>query len=279
MGVRKNQARMTAQERARFVDAVLQLKASGMWDHHIHRHRTAMLSRNPDPAHLGPAFPPWHRECLRRLELELEAIDPRISIPYWDWTRTRSTTATLWRQNFMGGNGRRSDQRVMSGSFAYSTGQWRLTVNDTANTPPYLRRAFGIAARTLPTAQQVNAALATARYDSSPWNANSRPRFSFRNGLERIHNQVHLWVGGTMLGATSPNDPIFWLHHCNVDRLWARWQRIYGTNRYSPLTGGPRGHNRNDAMWPWDREADPPTPAKVLNHAALGYTYDDEANW
>lgn len=28
-----------------------------------------------------------------------------------------------------------------------------------------------------------------------------------------------------MLPGTSPNDPVFFLHHCNVDRLWWQWQQ------------------------------------------------------
>ena len=27
-----------------------------------------------------------------------------------------------------------------------------------------------------------------------------------------------------MVDMTSPNDPVFWLHHCNIDRLWAEWR-------------------------------------------------------
>jgi hypothetical protein len=31
-----------------------------------------------------------------------------------------------------------------------------------------------------------------------------------------------------MAGDFSPNDPLFWLHHANVDRLWAIWQTMPG---------------------------------------------------
>ena len=42
-----------------------------------------------------------------------------------------------------------------------------------------------------------------------------------------MHNLVHRWVGGSMGPGTSPNDPVFFLHHCNVDRIWvslAHWE-------------------------------------------------------
>jgi hypothetical protein len=28
-----------------------------------------------------------------------------------------------------------------------------------------------------------------------------------------------------MLPMTSPDDPVFSLHHCNIDRIWAQWRR------------------------------------------------------
>jgi hypothetical protein len=50
----------------------------------------------------------------------------------------------------------------------------------------------------------------------------------FQLRLEGIHGEVHVAVGGEsgeMSTARSPDDPIFWLHHANVDRIWARWQQ------------------------------------------------------
>jgi hypothetical protein len=40
------------------------------------------------------------------------------------------------------------------------------------------------------------------------------------------HDLVHDGIGGLMGDPnTAANDPIFWLHHCNIDRLWNRWLR------------------------------------------------------
>ena len=39
-----------------------------------------------------------------------------------------------------------------------------------------------------------------------------------------MHNIVHRFIGGDMGTAASPNDPVFFLHHCNIDRIWANWQ-------------------------------------------------------
>lgn len=37
------------------------------------------------------------------------------------------------------------------------------------------------------------------------------------------HNPVHDIIGGWMTTMESPVDPIFWLHHANIDRLWVAW--------------------------------------------------------
>jgi hypothetical protein len=58
-----------------------------------------------------------------------------------------------------------------------------------------------------------------------------RPTFeAFQFRLENLHNEVHRAVGGDsgigqMSTSSSPADPIFWLHHANVDRSWAGWEK------------------------------------------------------
>lgn len=47
----------------------------------------------------------------------------------------------------------------------------------------------------------------------------------FQKKLEVIHNSTHRYVGGQMQSAASPTDPLFWLHHANIDRLWSNWQK------------------------------------------------------
>lgn len=40
------------------------------------------------------------------------------------------------------------------------------------------------------------------------------------------HNAIHRAVSGVMATYDSPMDPIFWLHHCNIDRLWEVWRNL-----------------------------------------------------
>ena len=50
-----------------------------------------------------------------------------------------------------------------------------------------------------------------------------------------LHGNVHVLVGtGTNMGSVpyAANDPVFWAHHCNIDRLWASWNK--DPNRVNP---------------------------------------------
>lgn len=268
---RKNQATLTASERARFVAAVLALKADGSWDRFVAVHGAAHMA-----AHRGPAFFPWHREYLRRLELELRRIDSSVTLPYWDWSVDNSPTSSIWNPDFMGGDGRPGDLRVMSGPFAFDAGQWRLVHGGVE----YLQRQFGRGAPTLPTPGDLATTLATVPYDVAGWNTSSPS--GFRNRAEgwiagpQMHNRVHVWVGGSMLPLTSPNDPVFFLHHCFVDKLWASWQKQHPGEGYLPVSGAAAGHNLHNAMQPWADMGEIARPSTVLDHHALGYAYDDE---
>src|SRR5262245_16147906 len=47
----------------------------------------------------------------------------------------------------------------------------------------------------------------------------------FQTAIEgAVHADVHNAVGGDMATASSPTDPLFWLHHANLDRIWSKWQ-------------------------------------------------------
>lgn len=89
------------------------------------------------------------------------------------------------------------------------------------------------------------------------------PFTPFQSNLESLHNNVHNAVGGDMGTARSPNDPLFFLHHANIDRLWAQWET-------SPRASDPP--NANDGLQP----TGPIISGKVgdeLSIDALGYSY------
>jgi tyrosinase len=80
--------------------------------------------------------------------------------------------------------------------------------------------------RQLPNTTAVNDAATAAGFDTPPYDHNST---GFRRNLEvNLHNDVHVWIGGDrgdMGPSSSPNDPVFFLHHCNVDRIWEAWMQ------------------------------------------------------
>ena len=89
-------------------------------------------------------------------------------------------------------------------------------------------------------------ALSLAPFASGVWNFQQGTRNAFEPQLEYApHNQLHNLIGGEMANMTSPRDPIFYLHHANIDRLWHAWalpdgKGIPGTsNPYNASTSNP----------------------------------------
>jgi tyrosinase len=77
-----------------------------------------------------------------------------------------------------------------------------------------------------------------------------------------------------MLPMTSPNDPVFFMHHCMVDKLWYEWQLRFPNQGYLPVNGGPFGQNLNDPMDSTPSAPIGPRPIDVLDSAVLGIAYD-----
>lgn len=97
---------------------------------------------------------------------------------------------------------------------------------------------------------------------------------NYTNKLEtQPHNVAHMLVGGTtghMGDGMSPLDPIFWLHHCNVDRLGAAWQAAGNT---IPALGRDYGGQFTDA----DGQTISGSLAnsdRVIDIGNLGYVYE-----
>ncbi|MGW2552883.1 tyrosinase MelC2 [Streptomyces sp. NPDC001635] len=274
MTVRKNQADLTSDEKRRLVAALVELKRSGRYDEFVTTHNAFIIGdtdAGERTGHRSPSFLPWHRRFLVEFEQALQYIDPSVALPYWDWSSDRSPRSSLWAPDFLGGTGRSLDGRVMDGPFAASTGDWPITVRVDGRT--YLRRALGSSGHDLPTRAEVESVLAMSTYDMAPWNSASD---GFRNHLEgwrgvNLHNRVHVWVGGQMATGVSPNDPVFWLHHAYVDRLWADWQRRHPGSGYRPVRGTPDVVDLDEPMKPWNDVH----PADMLDHTDY-YTFDTD---
>ena len=86
------------------------------------------------------------------------------------------------------------------------------------------------------------------------------------------HNPVHGFVGGDMAGFQSPLDALFWIDHCNVDRLWEVWLRLGRSNPPEASWSGT-SFDFPDPDSPDGRRT--LTIEDVATTAAAGYSYDD----
>jgi tyrosinase len=104
------------------------------------------------------------------------------------------------------------------------------------------------------------------------------------------HNLVHVYVGGNAPDGqtyglmSDPGiaglDPIFYLHHANIDRMWAVWnETLSHTNPTDPnWLNGPAAIGERQFVMPWPNgPAWVYTPQQMNSLAQLDYTYDDLA--
>ena len=272
MAIRKDANTLTTTERAEFVAAVKAVKAEGLYDQFVLRHANAIMSA----IHQAPAFLPWHRRFLYDLEVELQRVsgNPNLGIPYWNWP-SGGAGASMWNDDLLGGDG---DAGGVVRTGPFRAGEWTV-VNSSGQPAGPLMRGFGQSGLpTLSTQPEIDQVKAVTPYDVFPWNTSSNP--SFRNQVEgwmgpNLHNRGHVWVGGSMLPMTSPNDPVFFMHHCMVDKIWHEWQVRFPNQGYLPDGNGPFGQNLTNPMDSTPSGQVGPRPIDVLDSAALGIVYDD----
>ncbi|CAB3407380.1 unnamed protein product [Caenorhabditis bovis] len=215
--IRKEYRMLSDDERRRLHAAFRTIKENGEYDRLARVHAQYADS---GAAHSGPAFLPWHREFIKRMEFMLRQVDPTIHLPYWDSTLDEnlpdSKDSLMWTNEFMGeiqaGN-------LNSGPFR----SWKTIENRAA-----IRRAVGAEAK-LYTEDELNFTLNTddiaqvLAFTAPQRGCPFRPNF---NVAEYTHGNVHLYVGGDMHETiTSANDPIFWLHHAFVDYQWEAFRQ------------------------------------------------------
>ena len=249
-------------------------------------------SAGRNAAHRGSIFLPWHRVMLMLFESNLQRVlsDDTFGLPYWDWAKDGDKTpakqkqSKVWATNCMGGAG----SPVTAGPFRFKSSDptsFRVRIEADAfgqlrSVDRGLQRSFATSgATTLPTSAHVSDALQLTPYDEAQWDADSdgfRNRvegWSGPNGEPWLHNRVHVWVGGDMLPGTSPNDPVFFLNHCNEDRIWESWMKKNG-RVYRPTMTAPAdllGQRIDDPISSPDSTT---TPRAVLDVSTV-YTYDE----
>ncbi|MFZ1427697.1 MAG: tyrosinase family protein [Geminicoccaceae bacterium] len=159
---------------------------------------------------------PWHREYLLALERIIRRLPPgavpgaaNFIMPYWDWARNPRLPAAVSRPTLLDGTANPLYERTRAPT-ATATIPAELVGSGA------MRRAYA------PTAfESFGSARPYGQANTQSW---WQWEGSTQGPLEATpHNGVHNWIGGKMVTMTSPRDPLFFLHHANVDRIWASW--------------------------------------------------------
>jgi len=233
--VRKNANKLTNGERDRFIAAFAKLNNQGLgrYSDFNNMHKVPNLPQ----AHSAPGFLPWHRAYLLDLERELQAIDPSVALHYW---RFDQAAPNIFTRDFLG-------ESDANGTVKFRNGNplefWKTdSTVGISRTPDF------------PTSQAPPNPMNEAQ--TLALGAQFR---TFRGMEGDPHGLAHTSFGGFIQSpSTAAKDPLFFLLHCNVDRLWAKWQRQ--NSRFDPgvassfderPTSRP-GHKLNDTMWPWN---------------------------
>ena len=267
--VRKNANDLTAGERTRFLDALGRLNDRGMgaFTNFRNMHTFEAVAE----AHGDAAFLPWHRAYLLDLERELQNFDASVTVPYWKFDER---APRLFRRNFMG-------VATASGSVDFDS--------DNPLISWVSGQGLGITRRPLFNTQTEPASRVRNDEDQTMDLGNGN-YVGFRFAMELDpHGSAHVSFGGdSFLGDphTATWDPLFFLLHSNVDRLWAKWQWLKGRfnvqvpETYNPdrvkdcsLGGEHLGQNLAHTMWPWNGVTQNDEPCRPID--APGGTFPD----
>lgn len=253
--VRKNANKLKARERDRFLLALARLNstAQGPAPSSYQALRNMHVLAGDPEEHGGPHFLPWHRAYLLDLERQLQAIDPAVSLHYW---RFDEPAPNVFSKAFMG------ETRRLAASAAYVTlDPGNPLVSWVTDAVPGILRSSVFntlteAAPGQPGFQLLNQAETLAL----------GALYSQFRGMEGTpHGAAHVSFNGWISQIpTAPKDPLFFMLHANVDRLWSLWQWLnLRTNAADPnsYTGQNRdGRRVNDTMWPWNGVTTAPRP-------------------
>jgi len=246
--VRKNAATLTTSERDRFIAAFAQFNNKGAG--RFADFRNVHTQAGKPEAHGAPGFLPWHRAFMLDLERELQAIDPSVALHYW---RFDQKAPSLFTVDFLGASDSNGTVHFSSTNpLQFWTTDGVLGINR--------RPLFDIAT------EGANGVLTQTQTLALGGSGN---KYSLFRGMEgNPHGLAHTTWGGSISSIpTAAKDPLFFMLHANVDRLWAKWQKQFGRfNRAlaasfdSPPGGNRIGHNLGDTMWPWNGITGSPRP-------------------
>jgi tyrosinase len=262
--VRKDANTLSIGERTRLLAAFATLNDRGMG--RFADFRNIHTSAGDPEAHENAGFPPWHRAYLLDLERELQRIDSSVALPYW---RFDQAAPNLFTRDFMGVPDPSTGRVLFSATnplqFWATDGVTGIVRRPRFNTQT--QRATSLQGPVITEPETFQLGLTAT---SPPVHRYRR----FRRYEVNPHGTAHVSFTGSIAQIpTAAKDPLFFLLHANVDRLWAKWQwlkrrfDINATSSFEPLgaAGSPGttrvGHNSKDTMWPWNQVTTPPRPS------------------
>ena len=169
----------------------------------------------------------WHRMYLYFFDRILRAAagDPNLVLPYWNWTDPgQFTLPVAFRMPANAGNPLYLAPPGRPAALDLGTGGLNLgAVNDAF---AYYDVAFDSPAGS---GDSFGGQIASPMFANSP-----HGEFELQP-----HDAVHSALGGLMADpSTAAQDPVFWLHHANVDRMWNNW-----------IAQGGGRRNPTDSAW------------------------------
>ena len=165
-----------------------------------------------------PFFLPWHRMYVFYFERIIRQVsgDASFTLPYWDYSIADPAKHGIIPKQF----------RLQSDP----TFKWLFRDNrNSPNLGPQLPNVNGGD----PIDKFAPGALATTALKQGTYLPSGALQ-GFNRALDRgLHGNVHGLTGaGQNMGSVpwAARDPVFWMHHCNIDRLWASWNKNGGVN-------------------------------------------------
>ncbi|KAF9444741.1 polyphenol oxidase [Macrolepiota fuliginosa MF-IS2] len=272
--------------------------------------------------HGSTLFPTWHRPYVMLIEQILSGYAQQIAAtyavdkdawkqaatnmrqPFWDWAQNSvppPQIISMQQVEITAPSGRRSNVtnplmryrfHPIDGSFYYPYSQWQTTLRRPASTNRGATDNVSGLISVLKNAQrgitESTYAMLTRVTGWSQFSSHTTSKGgNATNSLEAIHDNIHVLIGGNghmSDPAVAAFDPIFWLHHANVDRMVSLWSAINpdvwtangdaqdGT--YTLVAG--QSVNVNTPLTPfWNSQTSFWLSSQVRSTSSLGYTYPE----